>query len=141
MHTIAIPMRARLYLLALIGQESGGLEDEKRMLSTELLYKLELPAGEMALYETPVPQGGAYLHLDRIAQAPVLEKEFSGAELRRAQSILLEWKNYRPGDDRFIRPLLKDIRAALETEESGGQADALLRVTNGAPKVTGRRAG
>jgi hypothetical protein len=133
MHNIVIPMRARLYLLALIGQDSGGLEDEKRMTSTDLLYKLELSPGEASLYETPVPQGGAYLHLDRIAQAAPLSVDLSGPELRRAQSLLMDWKGYRPGDDRFIRPLLKDIRTALESEEPGGQADALLRVTNGAP--------
>jgi hypothetical protein len=130
---IEIPMRARLYLLALIGQESGGLEDEKRMIATELLEKIEVPQSELALYETPVPQGGAYLHLDRIAQAPVLKVDLSPAELRRAQALIVEWKNYRPGDDRFIRPLLKDIRNALDNEETGGQADALMRVTNGAP--------
>jgi hypothetical protein len=130
---ISIPMRARLYLLALIGQDSGGLEDEKRLLSSDLLEKLEVPQSELMLYETAIPSGGAYLHLDRIAQAPVLEVDLSPAELRRAQSLITEWKNYRPGDDRFIRPLLKDIRAALDSGETGGQADALLRVTNGAP--------
>lgn len=118
MSIIAIPMRARLYLIGLINQEQGGLEDEKRMVSTELLYKLELPPGETGLYEMPLPSGGAYLHLDRIAQAPELPVELTGAELRRAQSILTEWKGYRPGDDRFIRPLLKDIRLALESDDA-----------------------
>jgi hypothetical protein len=114
---IEIPMRARLYLLALIGQDSGGLEDEKRMIATELLYKIELPQSELALYETPIPQGGAYLHLDRIAQAPVLDADLTAAEIRRAVALLTEWKNYRPGDDRFIRPLLKSFRNALENDE------------------------
>jgi len=114
---ISIPMRPRLYLLALIGQESGGLEDEKRMIATELLYKIELPQGELGLYETPVPNGGAFLHLDRIAQAPDLVVDLTAAELRRAQSLITEWKNFRPGDDRFIRPFLKAIRAALENDE------------------------
>jgi len=114
---ISIPMRPRLYLLALIGQESGGLEDEKRMIATELLYKIELPQSELALYETPIPQGGAYLHLDRIAQAPVLNADLTAAEIRRAVALLTEWKNYRPGDDRFIRPLLKSFRNALENDE------------------------
>jgi hypothetical protein len=138
---IEIPMRARLYLLALIGQESGGLEDEKRMIATDLLYKIEVPQGEIGLYETAMPQGGAFLHLDRIAQAPDLVVDLTAAELRRAQSLLVEWKNYRPGDDRFIRPFLKTIREALDSGEAGGQADALLRVTNGSPKPAGRRAG
>jgi hypothetical protein len=43
--------------------------------------------------------------------------ELTAAELRRAQSILTEWKGYRPGDDRFIRPLLKDIRMALDSDD------------------------
>jgi len=115
---IEIPMRARLYLLALIGQESGGLEDEKRMIATDLLYKIEVPPDEIGLYETPLPQGGAFLHLDRIAQAPDLPVDLTTAELRRAQSLFAEWKNYRPGDDRFIRPFLKTIREALEAGDS-----------------------
>jgi len=119
---MVIPMRARLYLLGLISQDTGGLEDEKRCTSTDLLFKLELPAGEASLYEMPLPQGGAYLHLDRIAQAPDLEVELTGAELRRAVSLLMEWKSYRPGDDRFIRPFLKDLRAAIDADSASGNA-------------------
>jgi hypothetical protein len=106
---VKLTIKERMFLMQAGNQVRGGLGDEKRQNTRELLKNIEIPEDQLRLYETPLPTGGVIWNLSAIQAAPAQEFTLSGGDCRRAFALVNEWTAFGPNDDDWVMPLLEKL--------------------------------
>jgi hypothetical protein len=106
---VNLTVQERMFLMQAGNQVRGGLGDEKRQNTRELLKKIEISQDQLKLYETPLSTGGVVWNLSAIHVAPAQEFDITGGDCRRAIALVNEWAAFGPNDDDWVMPLLEKL--------------------------------
>lgn len=102
--TITISMQARVFLLNNLALVRGSREDEKLIMSNELMTKLAIPEDE----------GRKLTTIQAIKAAPSRAFELTLAEIRRLRAVAEACDTLGPLDFEFYDTLLAELKRALD---------------------------